>query len=519
MFEALTRRHFLTNTAAAGALAGLGDFAFLGGLPPVSAAEAKVPPKKVQLSPEIEPLVRLIEDTERSKLLEAVAGKIKDGLNYRNLLSALLLAGVRSIKPRPVGFKFHAVLVVNSAHLASLAAPDKDRWLPLLWGLDNFKESQAQNKTQNAGWVMPPVDEAKLPTAAHAKKRFRAAMDDWDPTGTDVAVAALVRSAGSTEVIEEFWRYGARDFRDIGHKAIYVANSYRTLQTIGWRHAEPVVRSLAFALLEHSGGNPAKRDDIADRPWRENLKRAKDIRADWRQGKADPHAATELLGTLRSAPYGDCCAKIVELLNKKVDPASVWDGLFLTAGELIMREQGIVGVHCVTSINALHYAYQTSGNDETRRLMMLQGAAFLALFRKRLYGDKKLSDELRIEKMQKVEVKKKGPELIEEIFSDVGATGDKRNERRMAAARKTLALLDVPKADPQGLMTAARRLLFTKGNNAHDYKYSSAALEDYYHASTQWRARYLAATTFWLRGSGAEDNRLIKRARAALAKA
>ena len=46
-------------------------------------------------------------------------------------------------------------------------------------------------------------------------------------------------------------RYGARDFRDIGHKAIYVANAWRTLQTIGWQHAEPVLRSLAYALLDH----------------------------------------------------------------------------------------------------------------------------------------------------------------------------------------------------------------------------------------------------------------------------
>ena len=40
-----------------------------------------------------------------------------------------------------VGFKFHAVLVVNSAHLASQAASDRDRWLPLFWSLDNFKAS------------------------------------------------------------------------------------------------------------------------------------------------------------------------------------------------------------------------------------------------------------------------------------------------------------------------------------------------------------------------------------------
>ena len=33
------------------------------------------------------------------------------------------------------------------------------------------------------------------------------------------------------------------------HKAIYVANSYRTLGCIGQQHAEPVLRSLAYALL------------------------------------------------------------------------------------------------------------------------------------------------------------------------------------------------------------------------------------------------------------------------------
>src|SRR5207302_2304848 len=136
---ALTRRDFVAGTVKAGALAGLGDFAFLRNLTPVSAADAKVSPTKVCLSPDIEPLVRLLEDTDRDDLLEVVAGRIRRGTSYQQLLTALFLAGVRSIQPRPVGFKFHAVLVVNSAHLASLAAPDSDRWLPLFWAMDNFK--------------------------------------------------------------------------------------------------------------------------------------------------------------------------------------------------------------------------------------------------------------------------------------------------------------------------------------------------------------------------------------------
>ena len=56
--------------------------------------------------------------------------------------------------------------------------------------------------------------------------------------------------------------------------------------------------------------------------------------------------------------------------------------------------------------------------------------------------------------------------------------------------------------DPRPLMDAARRLVFLKGTDSHDYKFSSAVLEDYAHVSPAWRDRYLAASVFWLKGSG-----------------
>ena len=108
--------------------------AFLNGLPPISAAEARLAPGTVPLEPDIEPLVRLLEDTPREKLIEVVGGRVRKGLCYQELLAVLLLAGVRNIQPRPsVGFKFHAVLAVNSVYQASLAAADADRWLALFW--------------------------------------------------------------------------------------------------------------------------------------------------------------------------------------------------------------------------------------------------------------------------------------------------------------------------------------------------------------------------------------------------
>jgi hypothetical protein len=505
MFSPLTRRDFVAQGLKAGALAGLGEFAFLHSLPPVSAADAKLAREKVRFGPDIEPLVRLVEDTPQSKLLEAVAGEMHRGVGYQELLTALFLAGVRSIQPRPVGYKFHAVLVVNSAHLASQAMPDSDRWLPLFWALDNFKSSQARN-AKEGNWVMAPVEESKLPTGTQAKFRFMEAMDNWDEEGADRAVTALVRNAGAGEIIELFWRYGARDFRDIGHKAIYVANSWRALQAIGWRHAEPVMRSLAYALLAHEEGNPAQRDAEPDRPGRDNLKRLAKIRNGWPEGKVTPSATADLLQSMRQASAADACEQIVGLLNQGISPASLWDGLFLRAGELLMQKPGIVGIHCVTSVNALHFGYQASGNDETRRLLLLQAAAFLALFHKRLAGE--LREELHIDTLEKQPIKASGAEAVSEILADI-------SKDRMTAARKTMAFVEGG-TDPAPLMTAARRLIFSKGTDSHDYKFSSAALEDFYHSTAAWRARYLATSMFNLHGSGDQDNHLIERTRAAL---
>jgi hypothetical protein len=195
----MKRRNFIKTAAGVGALSGLGDLGFLSQLQPVSAAEAKLKPDMVRLHPEIEPLVRLLEDTPRERVLEEVASRIKHGTTYREVLAALLLAGVRNIQPRPVGFKFHAVLVVNSAHLASLASPDTDRWLPIFWAIDTFKKSQADDVSQG-DWTMGPVEESKVPPSHRAKQAFIEAMDNWDEAAADAAIVGLVRTAGAHEI-------------------------------------------------------------------------------------------------------------------------------------------------------------------------------------------------------------------------------------------------------------------------------------------------------------------------------
>ena len=502
------RRQFLKSAVATGGcLAGIGDLAFLHGLPAVSAAESQLPADTVRFTPEIEPLVRLIEDTPRAQLLERVADKLRDGLGYRQLLAALLLAGVRNVQPRPsVGFKFHAVLVVNSAHLASLSSPDQDRWLPIFWALDNFKSSQARD-VREGNWTMSAVNEATIPTAEQARGVLIDSLESWDEEATDSAVAGLCRAAGANDLFAIFSRYGVRDFRSIGHKAIFVANSWRTLQCIGWRYSEPVLRSLAYALLNHEGEpNPADSDLSADRPWRKNLERVNRINSQWLGGTLDAQATTDMIRTLRSGSADDSSKLVVELLNRGVAPQSVFDGLLAAAGELLMRQPGIVALHAVTTTNAMHYLFTASDDHETRKLILLQNAAFLPLFREEM---KNLGD---VGNQKIDEIEAKTPDVNDDPIREVFAS---LKQDSATASAKVLGFLQ-DGGDPQQFINAARRLIFLKGTDSHDYKFSSAVLEDYYHTSPQWRNHYLAASINRLRGSTEPDNQLVKRTRAAL---
>lgn len=500
----LSRRQVLAGTGTLWGVAGL-DLLSHG------RAAAGAGSRGVPVSAELEPLVRMIEETPRDKLVEAAAARIRAGAGYRELLAATFLAGVRSIHARPVGFEFHCVLAVHAAHLSAQAGPADQRFTPLFWAMDAFKDSQQVKRGKGEGdWVLPVLDPAKLPPPEQARRRYIEAMAAWDEEGADLAIAALVRSTPPEKIRDLLFRHGARDFRDIGHKAIYTANAWRTLTSIGWQHAEPVLRSLTFGCLDHEGTNPAQRDDPADRPWRENLDRLGKVRAGWTEGQIDPGAVTALLHGLRRASAGESCAMVVGLLNGKIAPTSLWDGLHLYASELVMRKGDIIALHAVTSINALHQAFSLSTDAETRLLMLLQAAAYLPLFREELADNDRGGPRVDGLKTGPTNsIKADGDGTVAQIFADVGP-------RTPRAAQTALAWLDQDRHQGAALLDQGRRLLFAKGRTAHHYKFAAAAFEDFAQVSPAHRNRYLAANLGLLRGSHEPDNPLITRAHMAL---
>jgi hypothetical protein len=500
MDSRLRRRRFLQSASALGLGASLGDWPGLSTVTPASAAAMAVGPDAVRFRPEIEPVVRWIEDTPREKILETAVGHLKRGLPYRDLLAGVFLAGIRNIKPHPVGFKFHAVMVVNSAHLLGQTAAVDDRLLPVLWALDTFKNSQAQD-VKEGDWTLGKPDEARLPKPEKAEAEFLRAMGAWDAEAADAAVTALCRNSGAAGTMEPLWRMAVRDQRNIGHKPIFAMQAWRTLQAIGWQHAEPVVRSLTLGLLDlHGDSRP-----VPVGPYEANLENAKKVRADWTQGKPDPAATRTLLDACRGSNPEEASAAALKLLNDGVAPESLWDAVALSSGELLMRSPGIIALHATTSANALHYIFGASGDDTTRKLALLQAAGWQPLYRARA----KPPAEPAIDALEPSAPDTTGDAAVGEIFDAVSTD-------RKAAARKAVAYL-ASGGSPDLVFAAGRRLIFRKGRDSHDYKYGLASWEECLLASDpKWRAPLTAAALFNLPGAKAPDSPLMIRAREAV---
>ncbi len=329
-------------------------------------------------------------------------------------------------------------------------------------------------------------------------------MEAWDVDAADSAIAGLCRSSGAAETMEPVWRVAVRDQRNIGHKAIFAAQSWRTLQSIGWEHAEPVLRSLAFGLLDLQGD--AHHRPVG--PYEANLENAAKIRNDWQIGREDPAATQALLEVIRHATSEAASAEALKLLNQGISPGSLWDAVVLSACELLMQSPGIIAVHATTATNALHYIFSASGDDFTRRLALLQAVGWQPMYR----GRSKPPSSTPIDALKPgADVSgSSGDEAVVNIFTSIN------HDRKEAGGKAMSYLARGGSADL--IFDTARRMIFHKGKDSHDYKYGAALWEEFlWSTNPKWRGPMVAAAMFNLPGAKTPDSPLMTRARDALA--
>ena len=129
------------------------------------------------------------------------------------------------------------------------------------------------------------------------------------------------------------------------------------------------------------------------------------------------------------------------MLNRGVAPQSIWDALFVGAGELLVRQPGIVALHAGHLDQRLALRLGTpTANDDTRRMLLLQNAAFVSLFRQAMTDRGKIGDDP-ADQLQPAETDAKDPAASRKSSPTSGAT-------TATAARKVLGYLDQG-GDPQ----------------------------------------------------------------------
>src|SRR5437870_6090351 len=105
------RRRFLKTIAGTAWLA-WADVTALRGLRAFADEDSAVP-TTVRFGPDIEPIVRLIEDTPRSDCVRVLIEQLRKGLPYRRLLAGVFFAGIRRLN------SYHDVYKIQPVHQLS----------------------------------------------------------------------------------------------------------------------------------------------------------------------------------------------------------------------------------------------------------------------------------------------------------------------------------------------------------------------------------------------------------------
>lgn len=469
----------------------------------LSRSEAEVTPDLFRFRPELEPLVSLIEATPREKCAVMAVDQMRRGVSYRQFMAALFLAGIRNVNPRPPGFAMHCVFVIHAAHVLALEAPPDARMLPLFFALDEFKKAQARDAGSATGDYTMRAMTGPLPAPEKASAEFHAAMDAWDQERAERAVVSLARHRSVPEVFEILWRYGVRDYRNIGHKAIYTANASRTLQTIGEQHAEPVFRSLVLGILDFGKERKVNGYAFEDQCYLGNVKRSKEtftrLPNGWMEQRSSRDTVRSILRAIRgSAPDDVCAAVAARLVKGDAAAGSVWDAVHLASAELRMRVSSgpIASIHAVTSANGLRHSYLAAGDPATRYLILLQAVGWMAQFRTLIEAAKPEPRKLDITELQPAPKSDQDANLDSAAAQAMHAAGEPSGRRAFQAEvlRHTIA----------------------KANEVHYYKYQAALLEDIPLVSTEWQPHLVGATVYYAKGRGDAEPEPMKQAREAL---
>jgi hypothetical protein len=246
-----TRRDFLADVGRGMLVAGLGaPLATELGLAPALAGDD---PAALAFG-DLEPIVALLQETPKDKLLPAVVEKLNDGMSLKRLTAAAAFANARTFGGENY-FGFHVFMALAPAFQMAADMPAGHGALPMLKVLyRNAHYSQEVGGRKNE--VLKPM----TPAEAGSGEAVRKAVNAGDRTAAEQVLAAVAKT--SPEKALEAALMGVEDNHDV-HTVVLPWRAFAMLDIVGRDHATTLLRQSVRQCAKQCADRKHRGDEMA----------------------------------------------------------------------------------------------------------------------------------------------------------------------------------------------------------------------------------------------------------------
>jgi hypothetical protein len=282
----------------------------------------------------MEPLVSLMQDTPADKLLPALIGKMKEGVDLGTLVSAGALANARTFGGEDYT-GFHAFMALLPSYQMAQELPKDRQALPVLKVL--YRNT---NRIQEFGGrkkeVLHPVEAAELPKDRNGGEWLRESTRKADVNAAERTFAALAK--GPIGEAYNHLQFTVQDELDV-HRVVLAWRAWAVLDLAGKEQAHALLRqSVRFCCDEErsrKGATPEIRTVLP-----KLLDQYKLVGKEIGKRQAEDGWIDQLAQTIYSSDRAKAADAAAAALAEGMSPEAVGEAISLAANRLVLCDPG-----------------------------------------------------------------------------------------------------------------------------------------------------------------------------------
>jgi hypothetical protein len=322
------RREFLEDVGRGMLLAGVGaPLALELGL--ASTAQAEQESKTLTFG-ELEPLVALLQETPKEKLLPVLAEKHKGGTDLRTLTSAAAFANARTFGGEDY-FGFHTFMALAPAFQMAQEMPKNEQPLPI-WKVLYRNAHYTQSHGGRAKDVLHKIDAPKAPMTG---EKVREAVNTGNGGEAEKRLAAL----GTPEDALNAAILGVEDNHDV-HSAVMPWRAWVMLDFVGKDHAITMLRQSVRQTAKRCADTGHKPEQLAQtrKLLPKLLDQHKLLEGPKGKREGDNLWLAGLCETVLTSKPDQSGGAVAAALAEGFSPEHVGEAISLAANQLLLRQ-------------------------------------------------------------------------------------------------------------------------------------------------------------------------------------